>query len=285
MTGFGAGAASLGAGRYFAEARSVNHRFLDLRVQLPDELEEHQFAIEQAARARLERGRVDLRFRSELDAVGSLELDVARARKAFEALALLRDELAPEAPLPLSLLAVVPDLFRAPAGPDAATVREALLEAMHAALDGLVAMREREGDALAAELRRHLARVRDHVAFVRAASAALPEQQRERLRLRIAALAGDVAVDAARLATEVALFADRADVTEELVRLESHVDQAEAMLSTSEPIGRRLDFLFQEMGREANTIGSKSPDAAIAQRVVTLKADLERLRQQVANVE
>src|SRR5690606_15050963 len=86
MTGFGAGAASLGAGRYFAEARSVNHRFLDLRVQLPDELEEHQFAIEQAARARLERGRVDLRFRSELDAVGSLELDVARARKAFEAL-------------------------------------------------------------------------------------------------------------------------------------------------------------------------------------------------------
>lgn len=285
MTGFGVGRALLrGAGDVTVEARSVNHKYLDLRVHLPDALSGFSLFVEQRARQRIQRGRFDLRVRLE-ERGDEVTLDTARARGAFEALAKLRDELAPGEPLPLALLGSVPDLFRGP--PVERSETEAVLGgAVDEALTQLEAMRAREGVALADELKRHLDLMRAEVRSIAAHAAGTPERQRDRLRERIARLLADteIELDRGRLEQEVALLADRSDITEELVRLEAHFDQATEMLQAEGHVGRKLDFLCQEMTREVNTIGSKSPDATIAHAVVELKAGVGRLREQVQNV-
>lgn len=285
MTGFGVGRAPLpGAGDVTVEARSVNHKYLDLRVHLPDALSGFSFLVEDRARRRIRRGRYDLRVRLD-ERDDELTLDTARARQAFAALVRLRDELAPAEPLPLSLLASVPDLFRGP--PISRTETESVLcRAVDEALDELDAMRTREGSALAAELSRLLETMRAQVMTIAERSADTPERHRHRLHERIARLMADteVELDPGRLEQEVALLADRSDITEELARLEAHLAQAEEILKVGGQAGRKLDFLFQEMTREVNTVGSKSPDATIAHAVVELKAGVGRLREQVQNV-
>lgn len=285
MTGFGAGAHALGAGRVCVELRAVNHRHVDLRLQLEAGLERHAAALEALCRGRVQRGRIDVRGRVEGSLGAAIELDRDRARAAFAALAELRDELAPGADLPLSLLGSVPDLFREGAAVDDAEVEAALTRAAERALDELDAMRVREGASLRAELLRLLDVIGAHTDQVRVRSAELPAERRARLRERLEPLLQDLDVDPGRIEQEIVLFADRCDTTEETARLDAHLAQARAFLEVEEPVGRRLDFLFQEMSREANTIGSKSPDAGIAQRVVELKAAIQQLRQQVANVE
>jgi uncharacterized protein (TIGR00255 family) len=163
--------------------------------------------------------------------------------------------------------------------------REALRRALAQALDALVEMRAREGAALARDLAARLEVVEALVAKVAALVPQVVEQHRARLAERVQELARGVAIEPARLAQEVALLADRTDVTEEITRLHSHVAQVRALLASAEPAGRKLDFLVQEMHREVNTIGSKSQSAEIAAHVVTLKAEVERMREQVQNVE
>lgn len=285
MTGFGVGRALLrGAGDITVEARSVNHKYLDLRVHLPDALSGFSLFVEQRARQQIRRGRFDLRVRLE-ERADEITLDTARARRAFEALARLRDELAPGEPLPLSLLGSVPDLFRGPPI-DRAETEAVLGRAVDDALAQLGGMRAREGEALAEELARHLEMMRAEVDGIAVRAAGMPARHRQRLRERIDRLVADteIELDAGRLEQEVALLADRSDITEELVRLEAHLDQATEMLRGDGHVGRKLDFLCQEMTREVNTIGSKSPDATIAHAVVELKAGVGRLREQVQNV-
>jgi uncharacterized protein (TIGR00255 family) len=287
MTGFGVGDAPLGDGRVVCEARSLNHRYLDVRVTVPPELGAHAFHLEQLARARFERGRLDVVVRLEGAGLGALELDVERARAAFQALRRLRDELAPDQDLPLELLAAAPDLFRQPRGLDGATTRAALTAAFGHALDALETMRGREGRALAEELARLLASLREHRGHVARAAPELAAAARRRLRERLDRLLdpAQIQLDAGRLEAELAVLADRSDVTEELARLDIHFAELDKLLGSDEPVGRRLDFLLQEVGREANTIGAKCQDAAMAHRVVALKTDIERMRQQGQNVE
>lgn len=287
MTGFGAGDAALGAGRVSVEARAVNHRYLDVRVRVPRELVDHATFVEQLARRTTGRGRVELIVRLDGDAARLPVLDVPKARAALAQLGALCDELRPGEAVPLSLLACVPDLFSpSEALPDEGT-RNALTAAVEHACEELARMRLVEGRALAVDLRTRLTDVRSHLAALRRRLPQVVATYRERLRERLATLlrGAEITLDPTRLEQEVAIFADRADVAEELTRLDSHAAQLDTLFDEDgETVGRRLDFLLQEMMREANTIGSKSPDAAVTMHVVALKADLERMREQAQNV-
>lgn len=286
MTGFGVGHAPCPRGRVVVEARSVNHRFLDVRVRMPAEMGEGTFSVEQQVRARCERGRYDLAIRFEVTAADA-PLDMNRARRVYGALSALRDELAPGSPLPISAVLGVPGVFGSWTDPEAGASGDAIAKAVDNALDSLDSMRQTEGAALATELSARLVAVRQLVHRMRGRLPEVTQALGDRLRARIEKAVSKLqaAPDLTRLETEIALLADRADVTEEFVRLTSHFEQFDKLIGAGEKVGRRLDFLLQEMGRETNTIGAKSPDAQLSHWVVQLKAELERMREQVQNVE
>ena len=292
MTGLGIGDAILGAhgaggDKVTVEIRSVNHRFLDVRVRVPSQLPDLANVVELLARESLHRGRFDINVRLDANVLGALVIDRARAVAVFGALKALRDELAPEADVPLSLLGSVPDLFVPSIEREVEVLRASLGVAFASALRALTAMRAREGHALGEDLVRRLTTIRRMMESVTSRGPLVVDSCKKRLRERAERLrlAVDVDVDPGRLEQEIALFADRIDVAEELTRLEGHCAHFETLLLSPETVGRRLDFLLQEMAREANTIGAKSQDVVIAHAVVELKAEIERMREQVQNVE
>jgi uncharacterized protein (TIGR00255 family) len=287
MTGFGLGEAPVGSGKLAIEIRGVNHRFLDVRVRLPRELNDLTSFVEQVAREKLARGRYEVAVRVDGVALGAPVLDRDRARAAFQALTELRDEIAPGTDVPLSLLGTIPDLFVSSVERELDRLRAAARVAFDAAVVALDTMRTHEGGALREDLVKRLDRVRQLARSVEARAPEVIETHRKRLRERAERLraATELEVDPARLEQEIVLFAERSDVAEELTRLESHCAQFAALLATDEAVGRRLDFLLQELAREANTVGAKSPDAPIAHAIVEVKAEIERMREQVQNVE
>ena len=286
MTGFGCGEAELDGNKLTCELRALNHRFLDVRVRMPDELASQAFFVEQLARERLSRGRFDVGVRLE-DGGGIARFSPVRARAVYQSLLELRDELAPGTEVPVAALASLPQLLIEAPRTSARGLEQALQHAFAVALTRLDEMRGREGQALARELTERLTALRSLTKEAKALSEGAAERQLSRLRERVGRLLSDVAggPDAGRLETELALLADRSDVTEELVRLGSHFDQFQALLSDPEPVGRRLEFLLQEMSREANTLGSKSQDVKLSHLVVDIKSQLEKIREQVQNVE
>jgi uncharacterized protein (TIGR00255 family) len=295
MTGFGVGEAMLSGtedapahgGKVTVEIRAVNHRFLDVRVRVPNQLPDLASTVESLARERLNRGRFDVSVRLEGTVLGAMVIDQDRARSVFAALTTLRDELAPNADVPLSLLGAVPDLFVPSIEREGPALDTALTAAFDAALKSLDSMRLREGLALGEDLVRRLTTIRRLMEAITARAPKIVDVYKKRLKERAERLrvASDLEIDPGRLEQELALFADRIDVAEELTRLESHCAHFESLLLGPEAVGRRLDFLLQEMAREANTIGSKSQDVAIAHAVVELKAEIERMREQAQNVE
>jgi uncharacterized protein (TIGR00255 family) len=287
MTGHGRGVAEQRGRRATVEIRSVNHRYFDLKVRtgpLDAALEERVVA---QVRKRAERGSFTVSVRDEgVAGAAGARVDVALARGIAAALEELRVALGLSGSVPLELVAAQPGVLQVgEAGGDP----EVVAAALDAALEELVSMRRREGHTLAVDMGARLGRLREFAAEVATLAASAPEEHRKRLTERIQRLLsstpGAPTLDEARLAQEVALLADRVDVTEELVRLRSHIDQALALIAEDAPVGRRLDFLIQELGREINTIGSKSQAAEIARRVVEAKAELEKIREQVQNVE
>jgi uncharacterized protein (TIGR00255 family) len=287
MTGYGSGRAALGEGQVVLDIRTVNHRFLDVRVRLPSRIQSRTPTVERVLRARLQRGRVDVSARFEGQTLPQPTLDVDRARSVYRELAALRDELHPTEPVPLALLSSVPELFVTSRKIDEAELDSALTEAAESACDAIIAMRDNEGAALAREVEARLVEVDGALAALKTALPSLLESRKTRLRDRIDALLADtkVSLDPSRLAQEIALLADRSDVTEELVRLASHRAQMFDLTANCEgPVGKRIDFLLQEMTREANTIGSKVQDGAVTPHVIALKATIEQIREQAQNV-
>lgn len=285
MTGYGRAADVVGDCHVTVEVRSVNHRFLELKTrgaQVSGALEE---AVGVQVRGRFERGSVTIGLTVQRDG-GAAQLDRARARQVFAELASLAAELGVAAP---SLADVLAQPGVVAQGSGVQVDDAAVLRLLGQALDEVAAMRAREGQALAKELSARLAMLaaaRGELAQL-AAQAAPQVAQRlaERVRKTLAQLGAEGALDDARLAQEVASIVDRGDVTEELVRLESHLAQACALVEGAGGVGRRLEFLLQEIGRELNTVGSKSWSAAISGKVVEAKSELEKLREQVQNVE
>ncbi|MFK7991516.1 MAG: YicC/YloC family endoribonuclease [Sandaracinaceae bacterium] len=287
MTGHGVGDAAMGSARVVVEIRTVNHRYLDVRVRLPSEINAHAGVVETLCRESLGRGRVELTARIEAPATETVTLDTARARDAFRQLAELRDELAPGQPLPMSLLSSVPELFRSGSQLDLSSAKSALDAATRDAIEAVWTMRNVEGKALAEDLAGHLEHLEAEVAAIRARLPTMVDEYRAKLRTRLERLLADTetTLDTGRLEQEVAVLADKSDVAEELSRLTSHAGQLRALLTgEGREIGKRLDFLLQEMTREANTVGSKSADAELAQRVVSMKTAITRMREQAQNV-
>lgn len=288
MTGQGVGRAEIGEGRgvVVVEVRAVNHRYLDVRQRVSSELAEHAAALEARVRKSLVRGRVEVSARCEGSLAGTPALDKDAARAAFAQLCELRDELRPDEPVPLSLLGAVPDLWRAASAADPEALADAVARATDAACAAVWEMRRVEGQALADDLGRHVDALEEAAGRVGGRTGEVVDAYRARLRARIDALleGSGVNLDPGRLEQEVALLADRADVSEELSRLASHVEQVRTLLAEPEARGKRLDFLLQEMSREANTVGSKSSDARFAHAVVDMKAAISRMREQAQNV-
>jgi uncharacterized protein (TIGR00255 family) len=287
MTGYGSGRAALGDGEVVLDVRTVNHRFLDVRVRLPSRIQTRTPIVERVIRARLERGRVDVTARFEGQTLPQPRLDVARARAVYSELIALRDELTPGEPVPLSVLSSVPDLFVADRSVDETALDRALGVAAEAACDAVLTMREKEGDALASELNDRLSELLAHLSGLTEAVPSMLEDRRLRLHDRLDTLLvdTDAALDPSRIEQEIALLADRSDVAEELVRLESHrVQMLELIENSDGAVGKRIDFLLQEMAREANTIGSKVQGGATTAHVIELKACIEKMREQAQNV-
>lgn len=288
MTGYGIGTASLGQGKLVIEARAVNHRYLDVHIRLPPEIAEYAYFSHEVVRKSAQRGKVEINGRIEGQIGAELELNIERAKHAFRGLVELRDTLSPNEPVPLSILTSVPELFTLRNTPETSDVRQAVVSATEQACLELEEMRASEGASLAADLTQRVEFVRRRIEAIRARFPDLVTTYQQRLRARIEKLLNDTnwTVDSGRIEHEVALFADRSDVTEELTRIQSHCDQFASMidLESASPIGRRLEFLLQEMVREVNTAGSKISDVAVTHLIVELKAELERLREQVQNV-
>ena len=270
MTGFGRAEATGDSVTVTAEARSVNHRHLDIALRLPRALAAFEMDARRMIQSRLERGRIDV----------AVQLGPAPGQSA--------QQVAVDATLAAQYVAQARDLGRAvqeaetPAGGLAWPV---LADVLGQALDELVAGRATEGEALGAEFRALHAALRAQVDVIAARTPAALARYQERLRERIAALLGDVVVDEGRLMTEVAIWADKTDVREEMTRLRAHLDQLLVLLDKGGPVGRALDFLIQELNREVNTIGSKADDLELSQAALAAKGIIEKMREQAQNIE
>ncbi|MEM8610016.1 MAG: YicC/YloC family endoribonuclease [Myxococcota bacterium] len=287
MTGYGSGRAPLGDGHVVVDLRTVNHRYLDVRVRLPSRIQTSAPTVERVIRGELERGRVDATARFEGRTLPQPELDADRATEVFRQLSELRDKLAPDEPIPLSLLASVPDLFSGQRVLDEDALTAALTAATTAACKAVRRMRETEGAALQKELGKLLDDVHASVVALERALPGVIDARRSKLRDRLEALLADVDVELqpTRLEQEIAILADRGDIAEELARLGSHRAQMLELLNGSKrPVGKRIEFLLQEIGREVNTIGSKIQDGTVTNLVIELKASVEQMREQAQNV-
>lgn len=292
MTGYGAAESELADGRVLrAEVRTVNHRHLSTSVRLPRGWEGLERSVLERVRAVLSRGSVSLSVRcesSDRDEGDVPSLDLERARGYVELMREAGLQLKLEGYLQVEDLARLPGVLRMEGPPAAEPDEEALCACVEGALGEVVAMREVEGRRLEVELRAGLDRILAEVGAIEVAAPARLLRERDRLRERVAALSEGVEVDEDRLAREIAYLAERWDIAEEIVRLRSHVALFEEGLGgggDGGKVGKRLGFVVQEMYREANTLGSKSNDAAIAASAIAVKEELERIREQLENVE
>jgi uncharacterized protein (TIGR00255 family) len=288
MTGFGAGHATVGAEHLAVEIRSVNHKFCEVRARLPREFSLLEGPLVKAVKGRIARGVVEVTVHRGMGGEGALvpNLDLRLALEYAKAFERLAADLGIREPLPARAIFEAEGVVRLEErAPDLASAEQALTRALEDALGQIAAMREQEGHALQADLESRLLTLQGLVVEIEGLAGPLLIEQRDRLKQRVTELLGGTAVDPSRIAQEVALLAERTDIAEELTRLKSHVQQFHQLIAEKAPIGRRLDFLSQELHREATTVGNKAQSAQIAQLVVALKAEAERIREQVQNVE
>ncbi len=288
MTGYGKGASLAEGGSFTVEIRSVNHRYGEISIRMPRSFIAMENEIKKLLGSQLKRGKIDVYVQWEeqasVDAAAQVDMELARGyAQLFKGLAV---ETGLSADIPLSLVLAQQGVFCDKKG---TVVDEELLprlvDAVREALASIDVMRCREGEALAVDLAGRRKLIADWVSEISARAPQVVAEYQQKLKARLEQLLEGAEVDPSRLAQEVALLADRCDVTEELVRLASHFDQFDETLALDEPVGRKLDFLMQEMNREVNTIGSKSSDVTITSLVIRIKAEMEKMREQVQNIE
>lgn len=287
MTGFGRGEATNGDVSVVVEMKSVNNRFRDVAVRVPREYLVLEPRINTLLQQSIVRGRVEVFVRrSAVESGHTVQGDPALADKYLRAMTEIARRLGRDnEEIPLALIFGQPGvLAHAEAEPDALREWDIVSTAVEACLQDLLQMRANEGAALQRDLSRHLDEILRLRAEIESHGEGIVERLRQRLESRIQRLMAD-RIDPDRLAMEAAILADKADISEELARVKAHCDQFSEALIAAEPVGRKLDFLLQELNREINTIGSKAAEHPISARVVELKSALERMREQAANVE
>jgi uncharacterized protein (TIGR00255 family) len=286
MTGFGAAEGVVAGGRLRLEVRTVNHRHLNVQVKVPSELAALEPELRERLRSHLARGHVTVsgRWLEEPPEAAAVTVDRGRAAALVAALREAGKDLGLTGDVDVALLARLPDVLRV-AHAEVTPEPGAVLEVLDRAAAACAAAREREGAALVAELRERVATLESLRARIAERAPARVIAERDRLAKAVQDLAAGVAVDPGRLAQEIALLANRLDITEELVRFATHLEALGRLLGDGGSVGRELGFVLQELLREANTMGSKADDAALAQTVIAVKTELEKLREQVENLE
>jgi uncharacterized protein (TIGR00255 family) len=288
MTGYGSAERAVGGRRIRVEVRSVNQRFLDVQIKAPRLLLQIEDRIKKAIESAMARGRVSVYAEwHDSDAASCAAVNLTAARGLVESLRRLQNELSLPGDISVGLVASQPQILEViEEVPSADDIWRDFAPALDAALADVVAMREREGAELARDFTARFDAVDGLVKTLEKAAPRAAAVEKARLAERVKSLMGEgLTVDEARLAQELAMAAERADYTEEVVRLKSHVTQSRHCLASGVPVGKRLNFLVQEMHREVNTVGSKNSDATVSAAVIALKEEVEKLREQVQNVE
>lgn len=288
MTGYGKGAASSAGLTVTAEIKTVNHKFFDWNMKMPKGFLFVEDDAKKTVAGAVSRGHVDLYLTVEKQTAeaGEYRADAALARMYVDSARQLSETLGVPFDITASSLMKNPDIVAlSETEIDDETVRKVTLEAVSEAVSALVAMREREGAALAADLSEKLASIEASLEEVKKEAPRAVAEYRRKLRARIDEALGQLPLDEVRLATEVALFADKCAIDEEISRLGAHIAAMRALIASQGQVGRKLDFLVQEMNRETNTIGSKANDLAITERVLAMKNDIEKIREQAQNAE
>jgi len=288
MTGFGRAEGETTLGKVVVETRSVNHRYCDINIKLPKRLTPFENRIKEAIRTEVSRGRIDIFLK--LDSLGEenvhLGVDLHLAEQYYQALQSLKESLHLKDKITLELVAGAKDVITAKEETgDLEPFWQEVLPILKQSFQDLDDMKRSEGEILSKDLQQRLERITHQLEEIKHLSPSRLEVYRNRLHERVRSLLGGSDVDPSRFQQEVALLAERTDITEEIVRAESHLTQFFTFLKAEEPVGRKMDFLLQEIHREVNTVSAKANDAEISQRVVEIKTELEKIREQVQNIE
>ena len=289
MTAYGKGDCLVGGKRFLVEVKSLNNRYRDVVFRMPKNLQVFEKELRTLMDKKIGRGRIEVSFQMESSQEAppcALELNLPLVDAYLDVFDQLSNRSGLNQELRLETLLQMNDVVKAKTDTDdVEEMGKGLHQALSLGIDSLVEMRRKEGDAIETDLRKRLKRVAGLVEDVRGRTPEIVKAYGIRLKENVERLCRGVEVDADRVAQEVAVFAERSDITEELVRLGSHIEQFATYLEMDGVVGRRLDFLIQEMNREVNTLGSKASDGFVSRTVVEMKAELEKLREQVQNVE
>jgi len=289
MTGFGRHESENGDYSCKAEVRSVNNRYIEINTRIPKSMMALEAALKKRIKSRCARGSFDLNISIEKlnDDAGDLVLqpNLNLASQYYQAFQKIQDHLGLKGGIDIKSLLTMKDMIQVePLALDPSR-EELILDTVDNALSVLIKMREEEGENLQTDILARLDSIEKHGESIKTRQPEAINGYKERLAERIKVLTDGVEADPQRLAQETAIMADRCDVTEEIIRLESHIKQFRSLLETKQPMGRKLEFLIQEINRETNTIGSKTIDSEVSQMVIEIKSDLEKIREQLQNIE
>ncbi len=288
MTGFGRGETEADGLHFIVEMKSVNNRFLDFNIRLPRQMMALEAQVRNELKRFMQRGKVDvyITFERTEGAAGSVRYNKDAAAQYYSALMQMADDFGIDKKVSLTALAAYPDVLKTDEEQlDMEMLWPPLMQAIDAACAGFTAAREREGEFLKNDILDKLAQMEEHCAFIRERAPEMVGRYREELTARVQELLGDQRPDETRLLQEVTIYADKVCIDEELVRLASHIEAMRKVLKDEENVGRKMDFLAQEMNRESNTILSKSDDMEVSEHAVELKTSVEKIREQVQNME
>lgn len=289
MTGFGRGEAAREQFKFIMEIKTVNHRYLDILIRMPKKLNQFEDRLKALVKSKISRGRVEIYITSEESMADDFVItpNFTVLDQYQGALTAINTRYGLSDPITLSMLARYPDALKTESKEsDEETIWEALSETADNALEALMDMRRREGASLRTDIMDRVEVVRKTAAEIDQFSPQILAAYRQKMTDRIREILADtVELDEGRILHEVAIYADKSNVAEEIVRLNCHLDQVDRILDDPAPAGRKLDFLVQEMNREINTIGSKSPDLTIASHVIEVKSEIEKIREQIQNIE
>ena len=290
MTGFGRGEYNDGKRNMIAEIKSVNHRYSDISVRMPRRYQFAEDAVRSTVKPHISRGKIDVQISVEYIAESDIKVELNKplAEQYIQNFKVLKDEYGVQGEVTLELLSGMPEVLKQSSDvEDEDEIRQSIIKATDSAAENLEKMRAVEGEKLAEDLLERADLIKAMVGEIEVKAADLPGVYKEKLRARIDELLdGASVVPEDRLAQEVAIFADHADITEEITRLRSHMDQMKSIINESKGAdGKKLDFLVQEMNREANTIGSKANDLGITEVMLRIKSEVEKIREQVQNIE
>ncbi len=287
MTGFGRGEFSQGASTFSVDVRSVNHRYSDVSVRMPRAMSALEEKVREFVTEKISRGKVDVYINYNTFGQNSqVKLDTNLAKAYVDSLNTLKEMFGIRDEINLSLLTRFPDIMSLEtAEMDMDELWLILKPALEMAFNALVEMRLREGERLKNDLLDKLVNVKGFVSNIKEKSYSIVDEYKNKLYDRIKELTKDIPIDENRLLTEVAVFADKTSIDEELVRLASHLEELQKALNFKGSVGKKLDFIIQEMNREVNTIGSKITDLGILNNVINIKTEIEKIREQIQNIE